>query len=55
MNIVAELEVLVKKHLNKVVWGIVALLIISASFAAGYLTAREQLKEPIRIETNGQR
>ena len=40
----------VKTHEASIVLGIGVVLVSLISFATGYLAAREQLKEPIRIE-----
>lgn len=49
----AKIQTIVKEHANRVVLAIIVLLLVLASFAAGYLAARNQLKTPIQIETYG--
>jgi len=39
-----------KKYETDIIIGVGVLLISLLSFAIGYLTAKEQLREPIRIE-----
>lgn len=41
----------VKRYQNDIILAIGVLLISLISFAAGYLAAREQLQEPIQIES----
>ena len=43
-----------RKHESDIILGMAVLLISLLSFAAGYLTATEQLKEPIQIENLGE-
>ena len=50
MIILARIKEFVKEHEVDLILGIGVLLISLLSFAIGYLTAKEQLKEPIRIE-----
>lgn len=52
MGILAKIKELVKEHEVDIILAIGVALISLLSFAIGYLTAREQLKEPIRIEQN---
>ncbi len=50
MTIVAKLAEFVKRYEIDIILAIGAVLISLLSFAVGYLTAKEQLKEPIQIE-----
>ena len=50
MNIIARAIEFVKRHETDIMLAMGVALISLLSFAAGYLTAREQLKEPIRVE-----
>lgn len=52
-NILAVVGHLVKKHVSDILLSIVVIIISLCSFAAGFLVAREQLKEPIHIESYG--
>lgn len=47
---IAKLIEFVKQHQNDIILAIGVILISLISFAAGYLMAREQFKEPIHIE-----
>lgn len=42
----------VKRYESDIILAIGVILISLLSFAAGYLTAKEQLKEPLRIENS---
>ena len=54
MNILAKIIEFVKTHETDIILATGVVLISLLSFAIGYLTAKEQLREPIRIEqTNG--
>lgn len=54
MAILSKVKEFVKEHETDIILAIGVALISLLSFAVGYLTAKEQLKEPIRIEqTNG--
>lgn len=48
--IVSKIKEFVKTHEASIVLGIGVVLVSLISFAVGYLAAREQLKEPMRIE-----
>lgn len=50
MGILAKVKELVKERETDILLAIGVALISLLSFAIGYLTAKEQLKEPIRIE-----
>ena len=50
---VSKIKEFVKVHETSIVLGVGVVLVSLISFAAGYLAAGEQLKEPIRIEHNG--
>jgi hypothetical protein len=50
MPMVAKVIEFVKRHEVDIILAIGVLLISLLSFAAGFLTAKEQLKEPIQIE-----
>ena len=50
MNILAKVTEFVKEHETDIIIAMGVVLISMLSFAIGYLTAKEQLKEPIRIE-----
>ena len=52
MNILSKLLQFVKRYESDIILAIGVVLISLLSFAVGYITAKEQLKEPIRIETN---
>ena len=56
MAILSRIKEFVKEYEVEIILGIGVMLVSLLSFAIGYLTAKEQLKEPIRIEqtqTNG--
>jgi len=46
----AEIKDFVKAHFNDILLFIIIVLLIMLAFAAGYITAKYQSKEPIRIE-----
>lgn len=48
--ILSKLVEFVKQRQNDIILAVGVILISLLSFAAGYLAAREQLKDPIRIE-----
>jgi len=48
----AKLKEFVKLHQNDIILLIGVILISLLSFAMGYIVAKEQEKEPIRIEQN---
>ena len=50
MNILARIIEFVKRHEIDIILAVGVILISLLSFAAGFLTAKEQFKEPIRIE-----
>ena len=50
MNILAHVTQFVKEHRTEIVLSTAVVLISLASFAIGYLVARDQFKESIRIE-----
>lgn len=50
MIILAKLTEFVKRYEVDIILAIGVVLISLLSFAVGYLTAKEQLKEPIRLE-----
>ena len=50
MGILAKIKKLVKVYETDILLATGVALISLLSFAAGYLVAKEQLKEPIRIE-----
>ena len=50
MDTIAKLAGLVKRYETDIILAIGVVLISLLSFAIGYLTAKEQLKEPIQIE-----
>ena len=50
MNILAKIIEFVKTHETDIILATGVVLISLLSFAIGYLTAKEQLREPIRIE-----
>jgi hypothetical protein len=50
MIMLSKIKEFVKTHEVNVILGIGVVLVSLISFAAGYLAAREQLKEPITIE-----
>jgi hypothetical protein len=50
MHIVAKAVAVVKRRESDIILGIAVSLISLLSFGAGYLVAKEQLKEPIHIE-----
>ncbi|MCH7604669.1 hypothetical protein IID24_01645 [Patescibacteria group bacterium] len=49
MNIVAKVLYFVKRYESDILLAIGVILISLLSFAVGYITAKEQLKEPVRI------
>ena len=50
LMMISKIKEFVKTHELSIVLGIGVVLVSLLSFAAGYLAAREQLKEPIHIE-----
>jgi len=48
--ILAKIIDYVKSRFNDIMLFIIVVLLILLSFAAGYITAKYQLKEPIKIE-----
>ncbi|MBI2452863.1 MAG: hypothetical protein HYV55_01380 [Parcubacteria group bacterium] len=50
MFTVAKLKGFVKTYRSDIILGIGVFLVSLLSFGIGYMTAREQLKEPLRIE-----
>ncbi|HZX50074.1 MAG TPA: hypothetical protein VFE94_02880 [Candidatus Paceibacterota bacterium] len=48
--ILARITEFVKDHEIQIILGVGVVLISLLSFAIGYLTAKEQLKEPLRME-----
>ena len=50
MDILAKAVDIVKRYEVEIILGVGVVLISLLSFAVGYLTAKEQLREPIRIE-----
>ena len=53
MNLIlAKISDFVKAHLYDIILFILVALLILASFAIGYITAKYQSKEPIQIENS---
>ena len=50
----AEIRDFVKAHLSDIILFIIVALLILLAFAAGYITAKYQSKEPITIEQKQQ-
>ena len=50
MAILSRIKEFVKEHEIDIILAVGVMLVSLLSFAIGYLTAKEQLKEPIRIE-----
>jgi hypothetical protein len=50
MDILAKIKEFVKEHEISIILAIGVMLVSLLSFAIGYLVAKEQLKEPIKIE-----
>lgn len=50
MPILARIKEFVKEHETDIILATGVVLVSLLSFAIGYLTAKEQLKEPIQIE-----
>ena len=50
MLILANFQQFVKKHKEKILLFIIVMLISLFSFAIGYITAKLQEKEPLKIE-----
>ncbi|MDO8655306.1 MAG: hypothetical protein Q7R48_02710 [bacterium] len=50
MDILTGLKSVVKTHRSDIILGVGVFLLSLLSFGIGYMTAREQLKEPLRIE-----
>ena len=50
VSILAKIVELVKRYEADIILAVGVLLISLLSFAIGYMTAKEQFKEPIRIE-----
>lgn len=46
----SEIKDFVKAHINDIILFIVVVLLIMLSFAFGYISAKYQQKEPIKIE-----
>jgi len=51
MNILTRIKDFVKSHLDDIILVVGVILISLLSFAAGYITASQQGKEPIKIES----
>jgi hypothetical protein len=47
---VSNIKEFVKAHETSIILAVAVLLVSLLSFATGYLVAKEQLKEPIRVE-----
>jgi predicted DNA-binding protein with PD1-like motif len=54
MDILAKIKEFVKAHEVDIILAMAVALISLLSFAIGYLTAKEQLKEPLRIESRSE-
>jgi len=52
MKIIYQILQFVKRYESDIILATGVVLISLLSFAVGYITAKEQLKEPIRIETS---
>jgi len=50
-NILTKFLSFVKSHFNDIILFIIVALLILLAFAAGYITAKYQSKEPIKIES----
>ena len=50
MAILSRIKEFVKEHEIDIILAVGVMLVSLLSFAIGYLTAKEQLKEPIQIE-----
>lgn len=48
--ILSKIQGFVKLHLNDIMIFIIVILLMMASFATGFITAKYQFKEPIKIE-----
>ena len=49
---IAKISNFVKTHFNDIILFIVVALLVLLSFAIGFLMAKEQQKQPIRIESS---
>lgn len=47
---IANFKDFVKAHFNDIMLFIIVVLLLMLAFAIGYITAKQQTKEPIRIE-----
>lgn len=50
MGIVSRITDIFRTHKSAIVWGAIFILSVSASFAAGYITAKDASPAPIIIE-----
>ncbi|MDD4358745.1 MAG: hypothetical protein PHY30_02940 [Candidatus Pacebacteria bacterium] len=50
MKMIAKIKIFVKEYEKEIVLFIAVFLISSLSFALGYLSAKERIKEPIKVE-----
>ncbi|MBI4123154.1 MAG: hypothetical protein HY458_02245 [Parcubacteria group bacterium] len=53
MDILTDIKRVVKTRRSDIILGIGVFLLSLLSFGIGYMTAQEQLKEPLRIEDYG--
>jgi hypothetical protein len=47
---IAKIKDFVKAHFNDIIIFVIVALLIMLSFAIGYITAKSESKEPIKIE-----
>jgi hypothetical protein len=50
----SEIKEFVKVHFNDIMLFIIIVLLVLLAYAAGYITAKQQLKSPIQIQQNQQ-
>ena len=51
MIMLSEIREFVKVHFNDLMLFIIIVLLVMLAFAAGFLTAKQQYKEPLKIST----
>ena len=49
MDILTKIPTFVKSHFNDIMLFIIVILLVLLAFAAGYITAKYQLKVPLQI------
>jgi hypothetical protein len=47
----SEIKEFVKAHFNDIMLFIIIVLLVMLAFGAGFITAKQQIKEPLKIST----